>query len=50
MARLVLRAGGGVTNSSGATISGCGAPGHGSGNGSGIYITGAAGTFANKAL
>jgi len=46
---LVLRAGGGVTNSSGGTISGCGALGDGPGSGSSIYITGAAGTVANKA-
>ena len=49
MARLILSAGGGVTNSSGGTISDCGALGHGPGSGSGIYVTGAAGSVANKA-
>jgi hypothetical protein len=50
MARLVLRAGGDVSASSGETIADCGAPVTDWAGGSGIHLTGAAGTVANKAL
>jgi len=45
---VVLHHGGSVTNAAGGSISGSGAIGHGGGSGSGVYITGAAGTLSNN--